>query len=428
MLDIDYIRENKEIVAQAVREKKGKVSIDELLDVDKEHNDLQRLIDELGRQKNEAAKAHNVEEGTKVKQAFKEAIERYNEVHARFITLMEKVPSIPSDDTPRGDDEDDNQVIREVGEKPTFSFTPKEHWELGKALDVIDSENAALISGSRFTFLKGTLARLEFAIVQYVFDTLCNEEILKSIIDSKGLNISSKPFVPVVPPVLIRPEVMQRMGRLEPREERYHINEDDLYLVGSAEHALGPLHMDQLLEEKDLPLRYIGFSTAFRREAGAYGKDVKGILRVHQFDKLEMESFTLPEDSTSEQDLIVGLQEYMVSALGLPYQVMAICTGDMGAPDIRQIDINTWMPGQNRYRETHTSDLMGDFQARRLHTRVKRVSGHTQFVHMNDATAFAIGRILIAIMENYQQEEGSVLIPKILQPYCGGLTRITSPS
>ncbi|HUZ92396.1 MAG TPA: aminoacyl--tRNA ligase-related protein, partial [Candidatus Paceibacterota bacterium] len=205
----------------------------------------------------------------------------------------------------------------------------------------------------------------------------------------------------------------------EPKEERYYIPSDDAYLVGSAEHTLGPLHMDETIPEENLPLRYVGFSTAFRREAGSYGKDTKGILRVHQFDKIEIESFTLPEYAVTEQDFIVAIQENMMWELELPYQVVQICTGDMGGPDARQIDIETWIPSQGKYRETHTSDYMGDYQARRLNTKVKRKSGKTEFVHMNDATAFAIGRTLIAIMENYQTKDGKIEVPKVLQKYLG---------
>lgn len=213
------------------------------------------------------------------------------------------------------------------------------------------------------------------------------------------------------------------MARLEPKDERYYVQSDDLYLVGSAEHTLGPLHMDKVLKEEELPVRYIGYSTAFRREAGSYGKDMKGILRVHQFDKLEMESFSLPEDSVNEQNFFVAIQEYLMQELKVPYRVVQICTGDMGGPDARQIDIECWMPGQNRYRETHTSDLMTDYQARRLNTKVKRKNG-TEFVHMNDATAIAVGRTIIAIMENYQTENGTVKIPKALQKYMFGIKEI----
>ena len=209
------------------------------------------------------------------------------------------------------------------------------------------------------------------------------------------------------------------MARLssETEIERYLISRDNQYLIGSAEHTLGPMHIDQTLNENVLPLRYFAFTPAFRREAGSYGKDTKGILRQHQFDKIEMESFTTPEDGVREQNFFVAIQEYLMQSLKIPYQVVAICTGDMGGPDYRQIDIESWMPGQNRYRETHTSDYMTDYQSRRLQTRVRMNKGETIFVHMNDATAFAMGRTIIAILENYQQEDGLIKIPEVLKQY-----------
>jgi len=217
---------------------------------------------------------------------------------------------------------------------------------------------------------------------------------------------------------------MNKMGRLNPVEERYYIPGDPLVLVGSAEHTLGPMFMDQTLKQSKLPIRYIGYSTAFRREAGSYGKDMKGILRVHQFDKLEMETFVPQEHGMVEQDLLVAIQEYLMQQLAIPYEVMIVCTGDMGKPDYRQIDINAWVPAQGKYRETHSADYMTDFQARRLNSKYEDSAGVRKFLYMNDATALAIGRTLIGILENYQQKDGSVTIPKVLQPYLGGLKEI----
>jgi seryl-tRNA synthetase len=214
------------------------------------------------------------------------------------------------------------------------------------------------------------------------------------------------------------------MARLDAtlEDERYYFPKDDIYLIGSAEHTLGPLHMDETLKEDDLPIRYVGFSTCFRREAGSYGRDTRGILRVHQFDKVEMESFTVPENSLKEQEFFVAIQEYLMQELKLPYQVVMTCTGDQGDPDARHIDIEAWMPGQQKYRETHSADLMTDYQARRLNTRVRRADGSLNFVHMNDATVFAIGRTLIAIVENYQRADGTITVPEVLRPYFGADT------
>ena len=240
---------------------------------------------------------------------------------------------------------------------------------------------------------------------------------MESIAKEKNISVSLGAFTPMIPPMFIKPAVQNRMARFMTPEEHYMFPNDDLMLIGSAEHTIGPIYMDKILEEKDLPLRYVGYSSAFRREAGSHGKDTKGIIRQHQFDKLEMETFCLPEQSMQEQEFLVAIQEHIMQSLKLPYQVVAVCTGDMGFPDYRQIDIETWMPGQQRYRETHSADLTGSFQSRRLNTRVRRADGKIEPLHMNDATAVAMGRMLVAIMENYQQADGSIKIPEVLRPY-----------
>jgi seryl-tRNA synthetase len=430
MLDIKYIRENKDAVKKNCELRNIACDIDRLLELDEKVKQLLWKIEELRLEKNkindeiqkasDAEKTLIISKGRKIKEELEEIEPEYEQIEKEYKEILFKVPNIISSDTPIGSDELGNKMIRQWGEIPKFDFQPKEHWEIGKELDIIDIERAAKVSGSRFAYLKGGAAMLEFALIQHAFSILTDENILKEIIEKNNLDVSAKSFVPVVPPVLIKPFPMHRMARLEPRDERYHTDADDLYLVGSAEHTLGAMYMDETLKEEEFPLRFIGFSTAFRREAGSYGKDMKGILRVHQFDKLEMESFSLPENSLKEQDFIVAIQEYLMQSLKLPYQVVAICTGDMGGPDFRQIDIETWMPGQNKYRETNTSDLMNDYQSRRLNTKVKRKDGKTEFVHMNDATAFAIGRTLIAIIENGQQADGSVVVPEVLRKWMPG--------
>ncbi|MBP9727935.1 MAG: serine--tRNA ligase [Candidatus Moranbacteria bacterium] len=430
MLDISFIRANVDAVKEAVVAKNLTLDVDALLAKDGERITLLQELEELKSLKNDIndlikesktdeERAEIIAKGKEIKVKIDELEPRYTALKKEFDELMLAVPNIPSADTPRGKDESENVVLRKVGVLREFSFQPKEHWELGEALGVIDTERATKVSGTRFTYLKGDLALLQFALVQYVFSVLSDETKLKEIIANAKLDVPSTPFVPVVPPVFIKPEPFERMARINPKDERYYLPEDDLYLIGSAEHTLGSMYMDETLDEAVLPLRYIGYSTSFRREAGASGKDMKGILRLHQFDKLEMEAFTIGEKSIDEQNFFVAIQEYLVTALGIPYQVVQICTGDMGVPDARQIDIECFMPGQNKYRETHTSDLMTDYQARRLNTRVKRSSGTTEFVHMNDGTAFAIGRALIAILENYQQADGSVTVPEVLRPFVG---------
>lgn len=418
MLDIKFIRENPEKVKQACKNKQVDCDIDRILELDQERRKFLQEVEGLKAQQNKLGK-DQIQEAQELKRQIKEKEPVLKGVEKELEGLLLEVPNIPLDDVPVGKDDTENKVIRTWGKIPTFDFEPKDHVTLGEELGIIDIPSAAEITGTRFAYLKGDAALLEFALIQYTLETLTSSKTIKKI--AKPLGVSDAPFVPVIPPVMIRPDVFRKMGRLsdQDKEERYYLQQDNLYLIGSAEHTLGPLHMDETIEEARLPIRYLGFSTSFRREAGSYGKDARGILRVHQFDKLEMESFTTPEDSLKEQNFFVAIQEYLMQGLQLPYQVVNVCTGDMGKPDARQIDIETWLPGQGKYRETHSADLMTDFQARRLNTKVRRKDGKTEFVHMNDATAFAIGRTLIAILENYQQKDGSVKIPKVLQGYVG---------
>lgn len=420
MLDLQFIRDNRDIVAAALKNKnrEGAVDLDALIALADRRKAAATALDEVNRKRKEAADARDADLGRRLKDEAKTAEETYGALEKELVAMLIKIPNIPSADTPIGPDESGNVVVREWGEKPSFSFKPKEHFELGKDLGIIDTDKASEVSGSRFAYLKGDLVMLEMAMMDLAWKALTSEETLKKIIDGAGLHVQAKPFVPVAPPIMMRSQVMNRMARLDPIEERYYFEKDDMVFVGSAEHTLGPLHMDETLPESALPLRYVALTPAFRREAGSYGKDTKGILRLHQFNKMEMESFTKPEDGLGEQDFFVAIQEYLMQQLKLPYRVVAICTGDMGFPDQRQIDIETWMPGQNTYRETHTSDYIGGFQARRLNTKIKRASGESEPVHMNDATALS-QRPLIAILENYQNEDGSITVPEALRAYMG---------
>ena len=430
MLDIKFIRENKKIVKEGAKKKNVKIDIDNLLSVDEKRLELLSRVEFLRGEQNKAsvtmggtltevARTQLIEEMHLIKGELKEKEEELHDTMESWQSLMLKIPNIPSVDTPDGIDETGNQVLRQWGEKPEFSFIPKEHFELGKALGIIDTETAGEVASSRFSYLKGDLVLLQFALIQMCLKILTSKETLTTIASNLGTSISPSAFIPVIPPVFIRPLVQVKMARYMTPEEHYVFPNDDLMLVGSAEHTLGSMHMNKIFEESELPIRYAGYSTAFRREAGAAGKDTNGILRQHQFDKLEMEVFSLPENGIQEQNFLVAIQEYILQTLKLSYQVVAVCTGDMGFPDTRQIDIETWMPGQNKYRETHSSDLTGGFQSRRLNTRVRRKDGKIEPVHMNDATVIALGRTLIAIIENYQQADGTIKIPEVLQKYLG---------
>ena len=419
MIDVKILREQPERVKKACKDKNVSLDIDRVIEVEALRRQLQGQIDQVNQERKQTAQAKDIEQGKRLKEQSAQLADQFSQVDAEFTVLMRSIPNLPSDDTPTGKDESENVVLRQWGTKPEFSFEPKDHLTLGIALGIIDTEKAAQVAGTRFTYLKGDAVLLQFALAQFAFSVLTNEPLLQTIIDQAGLSVSSRPFIPVVPPLMIRPEVFEKMARLEPQDERYHIPSDDLFLIGSAEHTLGPLHMDETLQEKALPARYMAFTPAFRREAGSYGKDTKGILRVHQFDKVEMESFSTSNQGQNEQDFFVAIQEYLMQQLELPYQVVMTCTGDQGDPDARHLDIETWMPGQSQYRETHSSDYMTDYQARRLATKVKREDGSTEFVHMNDATVFAIGRTLIAILENYQEQDGTIRVPNVLRAYIG---------
>ncbi len=432
MLDIKFIRENKDIVIAGAKKKLVDVNIDELITFDDERLKLLKEVEELrtevnrvsnniARDQDPALKVQLIEEMRLVKEDIKEKEEKLKDLIYKCQNILLKIPNIPSVDTPVGKSENENVVLRYWGEKPTFNFEPKEHFEIGKKLDLIDTETASIVAGSRYSYLKGDLVLMQFALIQFALNTLNNKNILEEIASKNNISIKINSFIPIIPPVFIRPNVQLKMARLMKPEDHYMFPEDDLMLIGSAEHTLGSMHMDKIFNEDELPIRYAGYSTAFRREAGAAGKDTNGILRQHQFDKLEMEVFSIPENGMQEQNFLVAIQEYLLQKLNLSYQVISVCTGDMGFPDTRQIDIETWMPGQNKYRETHSADYTGGFQSRRLNTRVKRENGKIEPVHMNDATVLAIGRTLIAIIENNQQEDGSIKIPEVLRSYMGGL-------
>ncbi len=420
MLDVELLRNESDRVKSLIKTKNADPKmVDEFLRLDTEWRNLTKEADDLRALQNQLSKERKIEEAKANKEKIKATEEKITALENERMVVWKKIPNLPSEDTPIGADDSANGVVRVTGKPREFDFEPKDHLALGEKLGLIDTDTAAKVTGTRFGYIKGDLAILELALVQYATEILHNPAIVRSIAESAKSGYNSKPFLSVIPPVMIRPEVMDRMARLEPKEERYYIPSDDLYLVGSAEHTLGPMHMDQVIPESEFPLRYLGFSTAFRREAGSYGKDTRGILRVHQFDKLEMESFTLPEDGMNEQNFFIAIQEYLMWSLELPHRIVICSTGDQGDPDTRHLDLETWLPSEKKYRETHSADYMGDYQSRRLGTKVKRADGRTEFVHMNDATVFAIGRTLIAIMENYQTKEGRIMIPKILQRYVG---------
>jgi seryl-tRNA synthetase len=431
MLDIRFIRENPELVQEKAKQKGYDTDIEQLLGFDKKRTELLGQVEELRRQRNELAEKgksgppaeEEIKKGRGIKEHLGDLEHQLASIEDELGVLIKKVPNMPLDEVPVGSSEDENKVVKEWGEKPAFDFEPKSHWQIAEDRGLIDKERAAKVAGSRFAYIKGDLVRLQFALVQFGLDVLTNEEVIKKIVQDFDIKTVSKPFVPVLPPAVARTDVYIATGRLNKEEQTYKLEDEDLWLNASAEHTLAPMFMNEVIAEDDLPLRYVGYTTAFRREAGTYGKDLEGIIRLHQFDKLEMESFTKPEDGLNEHLLMVAIQEYLMQQLKLPYHVLEKCTADIGFPNAKGVDIEVWLPGQNKYRETHTADFITDFQARSMQTRVKTDQG-SQYVHTNDATAFAMGRMLVAIIENYQNADGTVRIPEVLQPYLGGQTQL----
>ena len=403
MLDIKFIRENPEAVKEGCKKRGVECDINRILELDEKRRELLQRIEGLKTRQNKLGR-ENVEEAKKLKEEIKLLEPQLEEAEGGLKAASAQLPNMPLEDVPVGD-EPANVVLRQWGKGPKFSCEPKDHLELGEALDIIDVKRAAKVSGARFGYLKGEAVLLEFALVQ-----LAMQEAIK------------EGFIPIVPPVFVRSEVMQAMGYVDTPEdlaERYFFEKEGLFLVGTAEQSVGPMHAGEVLEEKELPRRYVAFSTCFRGEAGSYGKDTKGILRVHQFDKVELFSFCHPKKSKEEHKFLVEFEEKLWRELEIPYQVVQLAVGDMSRPSASTIDIEAWLPGQNKYREVSSASNTTDFQARRLNIRYKTKEGKPEFVHMLNATGLPIGRTIIAILENYQQRDGSVKIPKALQKYAG---------
>ena len=421
MLDIKFIRNHPDKVKESCKQKHIKVDVDLLLEVDKKRRQTLQALEDMLAQKNQASKIISRTKDEKEKRKLilemrelDENSDRLTKVlkesEGEFNNLMLQIPNLPLDDVPIGRDEKDNVVSREWGEKSKFDlpagrqgFQPKNYLELAENLDLIDVKRAAKISGTRFGILKKEAALLEFSLINFTFETLLKDG-----------------FIPVIPPIMLKPEMLEKSGHLSEKDkpERYFIEKDNAYLAGTAEQPIAAMHADEIFEEKDLPRRYLGFSTCFRREAGASGKDTKGIFRVHQFDKIEMFSICHPEKSSREHQFLLSCQEKLMQSLKIPYRVIQICTGDLGFPAAAAYDVEAWLPSENRYRETHTTFNDTDFQTRRLNIRYRDSKTKKLAIpHALNGTAFAIGRILIAIIENYQQKDGKIFVPEALQKY-----------
>ena len=404
MLDLNLIRNNPTAVKNGIASKNADPAlVDKFLELDEKWRILVKQFDDLRSEQKKLGKDEK-DKGGELKTKLKKIEADMADLDKMRQEVLHQMPNPPLPEVSVGKDENENKVLREVGRKPDLK-NPKDYLTLAQDLGLIDIERAGKVSGSRFGYLKGPAALLEFALVNLAMKIAIQEG-----------------FTPIVPPVLVNEKSMWSMGYLERgREEIYHLPQDNLYLVGTSEQSIGPMHMNETFKSEELPKRYIAFSTCFRREAGSYGKDTKGILRVHQFDKVEMFSITKPEDSLKEHKLLLSLEEKLMQALELPYHVLDICSGDLGDPAAATYDIEAWLPGQNNgkgeYRETHSTSNTTDFQSRRLNIKYKNKDGKSEFVHMLNGTAFAIGRMIIAILENYQTEEGTIRVPDALQDY-----------
>ncbi|OGB74153.1 serine--tRNA ligase [candidate division Kazan bacterium RBG_13_50_9] len=373
----------------------GDVDLNALLKLADQRDAFRVEIEQMRSERNRVAKIGDVRVGAALKEKLAKLESEFGPIEQAFQAQVLLVPNLPMPDVPAGREEN-NQIISKIGEPPKID-SPKDHIELGMSLGVLDIERAAKASGSRFYYLKGQAVELEFALVRWVMDLLIG----------KGFEL-------MVPPQLVSEKTMSAGGYLGRNAEEVYKVQDDLYLIGTSEQSVLGYHMDEIIEP---PRRYAAFSTCFRREAGSYGKDVKGIIRTHQFDKVEMFSFVEPKDSAKELEMLVGLEEEILKGLDIPYQKVLLAAGDLGTPSAKTIDLESWLPSQKRYRETHSASNCTDWQARRANIRFKDEAGKNQYVHTLNGTAIAIGRTLVALMENYQQSDGSIRIPKVLHSY-----------
>ena len=403
MLDINYIKDNLNKVKKSIEARKADVDLEKLLKLDGERRGLTAKVDELRAGRNAAARARDKGEGGRVKSELKTLENRLREVDGEWIKQMLQMPNILIEEVPIGD-ASQNKVIRKEGEPNKFSFKPKDHLELGKLLNIIDFERGVKVGGFRGYYLKNEGARLHWAVLQFAFDHLIQ-----------------KGFSPVVPPVINRRFALLGGGQFPLGEEdTYKVGEED-FLVGTAEIPLMAMHSDETFDLKDLPKKYVGMSACFRTEIGSYGKDTKGLYRVHEFYKVE-QVILCEADEQESLGFFEDLQdnsEDILQKLSLPYQVVILSSQDMGKKAALTYDIETWMPGRGSYGETHSNSIVLDFQTRRLKIKYRGKDGQVKFCHALNNTAIASPRILIAILENFQQEDGSVKIPEVLQKYTG---------
>jgi seryl-tRNA synthetase len=425
VLDLKFIRQNPDAVRAGAAKKRIVCDVDKILDLDREVRELGQVIDKLRAEQNAGAKAVGqappaerprlaaLQKESKAELKTKE--EKHAEMSAALHELLLRVPNIPADDVPDGKDDTENVEVRRVGEVRAFEFEPLDHIALGEAQDWIDVQRGARLAGSRNNFLKGDLALLEVAVMRFALDLMCK-----------------KGFVPLSVPTLVRTEVMVGTGYFPGGEEQAYRTDarDDLCLVGTAEVPVTALHQDEILPIAELPKRYVALSPCYRREAGTYGKDTRGLYRVHQFQKVEQVVIDVADlaRSLEHHHAIVKNAEDVLQALKLPYRVVNVCGGDLGQPQVQKFDIETWMPSRKAYGETHSASRFHEFQARRLNLRYRDAEGTVRFCHTLNNTVAASARMLIALIENHQRADRTVWIPDPLRPYLGGRESIGRPA
>jgi seryl-tRNA synthetase len=416
MLDARFVREHIDLVKDALARRGADIDLSEFIATEQERLRLLREAEELRNHRNmvseEIGRLKRAKEKTDhLTTEMKGVSERIKEIEALLRDIEEKqsyvlltIPNIPDQSVPVGKDENDNVEIRKWGKPPAFYFEPLNHWDIAARHDIIDFDRGAKIAGARFAVMKGAGARLERALMNFMLD-----------------HNTARSYKEVFPPLLVNRESMTGTGQLPKFEaDLFKTVNPELYLIPTAEVPVTNLHRDEILHEEDLPLYYTAYTPCFRSEAGSYGKDVRGLIRQHQFNKVELVKFVKPEDSFAELESLTATAEDILQQLGLAYRVVVLCTGDMGFSSAKTYDIEVWLPGQQRYREISSCSNFGDFQARRANIRFKRAGKKgTEFVHTLNGSGLAIGRTLVAILENYQQEDGSVVIPEVLRPYFG---------
>ena len=417
MLDMKFVRENPEKVIEAVHNRNGELNLDEFLALDKERRELTQQVEVLKNERNTASKAigqlkkagENAEEKMAEVRAIGDKIAaddtRLREIEARLKEIMLSIPNVPAEDCPIGKSDEDNPEVRKWGEPRKFDFEPLSHWEIGEKLDILDFERGHKISGARFTVYKGLGSRLERAVINFYLD----------------LHTSEHGYTEFFPPFIVNADSMQGTGQLPKfAEDMFKLQGMDMYLIPTAEVPITNLHRDEILNGDDLPLRYCAYSACFRAEAGSAGKATRGLIRQHQFNKVELVKFTRPEQSWDELESLTNNAEHALQLLGLPYHVVRLCTGDLGFSSATTYDLEVWLPQANRYREISSCSNFLDFQARRANIRFRRdAKSKPEFVHTLNGSGLAVGRTVAAILENYQQADGSVVVPEVLRKYMG---------